>query len=806
MHGYNAARNAKFTLFEIEITRFFRSCPRSHSLAMDSDDFYGAEHFYNEESGASDDESVAGDETEDLSKLGYFELAKRFLGKKELPKIQAENSGDFPPVEKNLYVQVAAITNLQEHEVAAIRQANGPIRVRGKHAPRPIQTFAQAGLPEALTRYLARKDIVKPFPIQMQAIPALLCGRDLVAIAQTGQGKTLAFLLPLLKHVTAQEPLRRGDGPVALVICPTRELALQIYKQLVPLAELLHVRSVCAYGGAPLQDQLNRLKAQCEVLVATPGRLIDVLTASKGKVTNLQRTSFVVLDEADRMFDMGFEPQIAQVLAALNPKRQLSMFSATFPPHVETLARQHLSKPLEISVGDGGAGVVGANIHQNVQVLRSDTDRLPKTLQLLGEWADHGSVIVFAQTKDEVDSLFQNLLKYGYVALTLHGGQDQTDRDSTVEDFKRRKPPNILVATSVAARGLDVKHCVLVINYRVPEHLEDYIHRVGRTGRAGQPGFAHTFICPDEADKADGLVEALKSSSQPVPSALLDLAQMHQAQISLGVAKKKSKWSGFTSGQGFKFDSSEKSRVQKDRDTERFKNVLGDDDAMVEPPVLSKPVAPVPVAPAGPKAPPPPSGPPPPQPPAQFKAGTLPPSFSAKPPPPRAPVNKAPPPPPPKAASSALVPLAPKQASHGELVLATAGGQQVSAATQYFLTKMGGVVPVPAAPQGQLAEEFELNEYPEMARAKGVTRDFRMQLEDRYNVKIQLKGQYIAPGQPVPPGARKLFVEISGSVRANLVRAKKEIFDNVEEVAIKTLNIPEERLKPRKKRFKPNPV
>ena len=786
---------------------------------MDSDDFYDAEHFYNEGEGDSDVSSPTDGEAEDLSQLGYFELAKRFLGKKELPKIQVDKSGEFPPIEKNLYVQVSAITNLLEHEVTAIRQANGPIRVRGKHAPRPIQTFAQAGLPEVLTRYLARKDIVKPFPIQMQAIPALLCGRDLVAIAQTGQGKTLAFLLPLLKHVVAQEPLARGDGPIGLVVAPTRELALQIYKQLVPLAELLSIRSLCAYGGAPLQEQLNRLKAQCEVLVATPGRLIDVLTASKGKVTNLRRTSFVVLDEADRMFDMGFEPQISQVLQALNPKRQLAMFSATFPPHVETLARQHLYKPLEITVGDGGAGVVGSNIQQSVEVLRSDAERLPKTLQLLGEWSEHGSIIIFAQTKDEVDSLFEKLLKFGYACLTLHGGQDQADRDSTIEDFKKRRTPNILIATSVAARGLDVQHCVLVINYRVPEHLEDYIHRVGRTGRAGQPGFAATFITPDEMDKADGLVEALKSSSQKIPTALLQLAEQHQAQVAAGLARKRSKWSGFTSGHGFKFDASEKSRQQKERDTERLKNVFGDD---IEDTPETTPVQ-LPTPPSGPKAPPAPTvpfkpappapptapfKPAPPAPPAVFKPGTLPPPLVSKSPPPPPLVKKAPPPPPPPSKQSVppakhALALTGAAVTGSEIVLASAAAQQVSAATQYFLTKMGGVVPVPAAPAGQLAEELVINDYPELARAKGVTRDFRAQVEDRYNVRVQVKGQYIAPGQTVPPGARKLFVEISGAVRSNVLRAKKEIFDNVEEVAIKTLNIPEERLKPRRKRIKP---
>ena len=777
---------------------------------MDSDDFYEAEHFYNEDGAETgSDSAVSGDE-EDLSKLGYFELAKRFTGKKELPKIQVDKTGDFPHIEKNLYVQVREITNTLDHEVVAIRQANGPIRVRGKNPPRPILTFSQAGLPEAITRYLNRKGIVKPFPIQMQAIPALLCGRDVVAIAQTGQGKTLAYLLPLLKHVLAQPPLKIGDGPIGLVIAPTRELTLQIYTQATKLANLLNLRVVCAYGGAPIGEQLGKLKAQCEILIATPGRLIDVLTASRGKLTNLRRTSCLILDEADRMFDLGFEPQISQVLSALNPKCMRCLFSATFPPHVEGIARQHLQKPLEILVGDGGAGTVGSNIQQNVDVLRSDQDRLFRTLQLLGEWSDHGSIIIFVQSKDEVDSLFASLLKHGYGCLTIHGGQDQADRDSAIEDFKHRKPPNILIATSVAARGLDVKHCILVINYRVPEHLDDYIHRVGRTGRAGQPGFAWTLICPDEADKADGLIDALKSSGQTVPSALLGLAQQHQAQVSLGLARKRTKWGGsYSAGHGYKFDSSEKSRTQIERTSEHIKRVIGLEDDDLAPPSGPPGMgvkAPLPGPPLkAPPPPPPPSG----QPGIPLKAPPLmgQPGLTLKAPPPPSgiPFKAPPPPPPPKTAVKAPPPppptnsIVPLSSAGTELALAGSVGPSASATTAYFLNKMGGVVPVTPAPAGSQNMEFEINDYPEIARAKGVTREFRSQLEDRYGVKVQVKGQYIEPGKPVPPGARKLFVEVSGSNRAAVQRAHKEVHDNVEEIAIKTLNIPEDRLRPKKR-------
>jgi ATP-dependent RNA helicase DDX46/PRP5 len=762
---------------------------------MEHEDFYEAEHFYNDEIDKREESDEAGTDEEDLSGLGYFELAKRFLGKRELPKV-VQATSDSHDVQKNIYVQVSAITNMTDDEVHSVRQVNGQIRVRGKNCPRPILNFAQAGLPEALSRYLSKKEIERPFPIQMQVIPALLCGRDLIGIAQTGSGKTLAFVLPMLKHVLAQPPLKYGDGPIALIVAPTRELALQIQKEISPLANLLKLRSVCAYGGAQLGPQMSQLKAQCEILVATPGRLVDVLTASNGKVTNLRRVSFMVLDEADRMLDAGFEPQVSMVLSGINAKRQLSMFSATFPPHVESLARKHLQKPLEIVIGGGAE--VGPNIQQNICVIKHDSDRLLKTLQLLGEWTDHGSIIIFTQTKDEVDSLFTLLLKHGYPCLTIHGGQDQHDRDSTIEDFKRRKPPNILIATSVAARGLDVKHCILVINYKPPEHLEDYIHRVGRTGRGNTIGFAYTLITPDEKDKAPDLIEALKSSgNQQIPQALVELAKQYETQVSLGLAQKRRKWGGFLGGSGFKFDSSEKSRQQKDKIAEVEKNIAADlnEDEANGQVIPQPPSAPAPASVAPNVIPPPPGMPrPPPGPPPKTSA-----------PEPRPPSNapKAPPPPPAmvKAPSGALALVSSTNTSSSALVKSSGPGflSGPNATVDYLMNKLGGVVPVPAAPQGMHVEIFEINEYPELARAKGVTRDIRTQIEDRHGVRVVVKGQYIPPDSPVPLGARKLFVEISGPNKNSVVRAKRDVFQSVEEVAIRTLNIPEDRLRPKKR-------
>mmetsp|Transcript_83979 Transcript_83979/g.246261 ORF Transcript_83979/g.246261 Transcript_83979/m.246261 type:complete len:1529 (+) Transcript_83979:240-4826(+) len=502
------------------------------------------------------------DRSEDSSEEeqeSYFDLVKRFTTKKTLPAVD-HSTIDYVPFRKNIYIQVNEITNMKDHEVEDMRQTNGDIHVRGKHCPRPIKSFLQCGLPAKIMRIMEKRDYEQPFPIQMQAIPALMCGRDVIGVAQTGSGKTLAYLLPAIRHVLDQPKLADGDGPIVFVIAPTRELALQIQREANVFCKAVGLVSVCAYGGGPMGEQLSALKKGAEVLVGTPGRLIGVLTTSNGKITNLRRVSFMVLDEADRMFDMGFEPQIGMFLQSTRPDKQVAMFSATLPTHVEALARTVLKRPLEISVGE--RNTAATNVTQFVEVLE-ESQKFYRLLQLLGEWHEHGSIIIFVHQQKDVDEMFTELLKYGYPPLALHGGQDQHDRDFTLQDFKDGVS-NILIATSVAARGIDVKSMILVINFKVPDHLEDYIHRIGRTGRAGKPGFAYTFIQPDEGDHAQDMVDALRQCNQEVPEKLKKLAEEHQVQVNSGQASKRRRWGGF-GGKGFKYDNSEKSRQQKDR-------------------------------------------------------------------------------------------------------------------------------------------------------------------------------------------------------------------------------------------------
>jgi ATP-dependent RNA helicase DDX46/PRP5 len=333
-------------------------------------------------------------------------------------------------------------------------------------------------------------------------------------------------------------------------MAPTRELVQQIYNDIKKFSKALGLAAVPVYGGSGVAQQISDLKRGAEIVVCTPGRMIDILCTSAGKITNLRRVTYLVLDEADRMFDMGFEPQITRIVQNTRPDRQTVLFSATFPRQVEVLARKVLTRPVEIQVG--GRSVVNKDITQTVEV-RPDGERFLRLLELLGEWYDKGKVLVFVHSQDKCDNLFRDLMRNGYPCLSLHGGKEQTDRESTISDFKTNVC-NLLVATSIAARGLDVKDLELVVNFDVPNHYEDYVHRVGRTGRAGKKGVAITFISPEEARYAPDLVKALQLSEQAVPEDLKKLADEFMAKVHQGTEQ--AHGSGY-GGSGFKFNEEE---------------------------------------------------------------------------------------------------------------------------------------------------------------------------------------------------------------------------------------------------------
>ncbi|PHH68269.1 hypothetical protein CDD80_119 [Ophiocordyceps camponoti-rufipedis] len=492
-------------------------------VAYFSDD----DNFYDAEAGGKDDNILA-------------MATKR--KKKDIPSVDYSKM-ELVPIRKDFWVEPADLSAMTEAEVTELRSELDGIKVKGKNVPKPVQKWAQCGLTRQTLDIISRLGYEKPTSIQMQAIPALMSGRDVVGVANTGSGKTIAFLLPMFRHIMDQAALREGDGPVGLIMTPTRELATQIHRDCKPFLQSMKMRAVCAYGGAPVRDQIAQLKRGAEVVVGTPGRMIDLLAANQGRVTNLKRVTYVVLDEADRMFDMGFEPQVMKIFANMRPDKQTILFSATMPRLIDSLTKKVLTNPIEITVG--GRSVVAKEIEQMVEV-RDEGTKFLRVLELLGELYDQDEdarTLIFVERQEKADDLLKELLQKGYPCMSIHGGKDQVDRDSNISDFKKGVVP-ILIATSVAARGLDVKQLKLVINYDAPNHLEDYVHRSGRTGRAGNKGTAVTFVTPDQDNCAPGIAKALEQSGQPVPEKLDEMRKSHREKVKAGKAKDSSGFGG----------------------------------------------------------------------------------------------------------------------------------------------------------------------------------------------------------------------------------------------------------------------
>jgi len=353
----------------------------------------------------------------------------------------------------------------------------------------------------------------------VQGWPIALAGRDMVGIAETGSGKTLAFLLPAIVHINAQPYLSQGDGPIVVIMCPTRELAVQIQNESSRFGKSSKIKNAVCYGGVPKREQQQNLQDGVEIVIATPGRLIDFL---ENRVTNMKRVTYMVLDEADRMLDLGFEHQIRKITSQCRPDRQTLMWSATWPKEVQNLARD-ICRESPVHVNVGSLELRAAHtIRQYVEVVQ-EQDKRARLRRLLEKVMDGSRIMIFASTKREGDDLTREMRTDGWPALCLHGDKKQEEREWVLSEFKEGKSP-ILVATDVASRGLDVKNIKYVINYDFPGSIEDYIHRVGRTGRAGATGSSYTFFTMDKAKHAGDLVKVLKEAKQPVPAELEKIA------------------------------------------------------------------------------------------------------------------------------------------------------------------------------------------------------------------------------------------------------------------------------------------
>ena len=392
-------------------------------------------------------------------------------------------------------------------------------------------SFEDFDIQPALVEALKRQNITEPTPVQAQSIPIALEGHDLLSIAQTGTGKTLAFGLPSLCHL-ADIQARKNN---MLVLAPTRELAVQVHDVLKDLGKKLQLRTVCIYGGVSISQQTKTLRKGVAIIVATPGRLLDHM--ERGNI-NFRDLSVLVLDEADRMLDMGFMPDIKRIMSKMPEDRQTMLFSATFPKEIERLTKEFMYEPKRIEVAR--SSTPADTVRQTVYTVEQKGK-----MDLLKDLLDNGDIahaIVFARTKHGTEKIARSLSRQGYDAEGIHGDKSQNQRQRAIDGFRRGKF-NILVATDVAARGLDVQGVTHVINYDMPGTPDDYVHRIGRTARANAEGDAITFVCPDQGADLVTVEKAIKQT--------IDIMEWEGAvELSFAKSKKGGGYGGRRGGGG----------------------------------------------------------------------------------------------------------------------------------------------------------------------------------------------------------------------------------------------------------------
>ena len=366
-------------------------------------------------------------------------------------------------------------------------------------------SFKTLGFAPQLEKLIEVNGFTSPTPIQMKAIPLVRQGYDLLAAAQTGTGKTAAFVLPMLQKIIEEPTLYQKRVPRVLVLTPTRELAAQVGETILSLGKDLGVRSAVVFGGVGINPQKAAIAKGLDFLVATPGRLLDLMNQG---FADLSKTHILILDEADRMLDMGFLPDLKRILKALPPDRQTLLFSATFSPEIKKLASEFLNKPESVEIErNKDSSLVRQTLYR---VPKADKHTVLRDLIVDNQW---DQVLVFTRTKYGADKLVRHLLKDGLVAKAIHGDKSQNARTTALREFKEHTLP-ILVATDIAARGLDIEKLPQVVNYELPQQAEDYVHRIGRTGRAGEAGEAYSLVSPEELPQLAAIEKFIK---KPLP-------------------------------------------------------------------------------------------------------------------------------------------------------------------------------------------------------------------------------------------------------------------------------------------------
>ncbi|KAL9112469.1 MAG: hypothetical protein Q9227_003311 [Pyrenula ochraceoflavens] len=407
-----------------------------------------------------------------------------------------------------------------------------PVEASGQNVPEPVNAFTNPPLDDHLLSNIKLARYTTPTPVQKYSVPIVMNGRDLMACAQTGSGKTGGFLFPILSQAfqngPSATPAVGGGGyrqrkaiPTSLILAPTRELVSQIYDEARKFSYRSWVRPCVVYGGADIGSQLRSIERGCDLLVATPGRLVDLIERGRISLVNIK---YLVLDEADRMLDMGFEPQIRRIVEGedMPPTsgRQTLMFSATFPRDIQMLARDFLKDYVFLSVGRVGS--TSENITQKVEYVE-DHDKRSVLLDIL-HTHQGGLTLIFVETKRMADSLSDFLINQNFPATAIHGDRTQRERERALEFFRNGRCP-IMVATAVAARGLDIPHVTHVINYDLPTDIDDYVHRIGRTGRAGNTGLSTAFFNRGNRGVVRDLLDLLKEAHQEIPTFLENIAR-----------------------------------------------------------------------------------------------------------------------------------------------------------------------------------------------------------------------------------------------------------------------------------------
>ncbi|KAE8603114.1 hypothetical protein XENTR_v10014224 [Xenopus tropicalis] len=429
-------------------------------------------------------------------------------------KYEAMKWADMPPIAKAFYKESPEVASMSRDEVEKWRKENNNIicddlKEEKRSIPNPVPRFEDAfhPFPEVMSA-LEKSGFERPTPIQSQAWPVILQGIDLIGIAQTGTGKTLAYLLPGFIHLDLQPiPREQQDGPGMLVLAPTRELALQV-KAECSKYKYKGFESICIYGGGDRNNQINKVTKGVDIVIATPGRLNDL---QMNNFVNLKSITYLVLDEADRMLDMGFEPQIMKILIDIRPDRHTIMTSATWPDGVRRLAKSYLKDPMMVYVGTLDLAAVNT-VTQHVLVIPEEEKRA-FVLHFIDSLKPQDKVIVFVGKKLVADDLSSDFSLQGIPVQSLHGNREQCDREQALDDFKKGKV-RILVATDLASRGLDVHDVTHVLNFDFPRNIEEYVHRVGRTGRAGRTGESITLVTRKDWKVAGELISILERANQ----------------------------------------------------------------------------------------------------------------------------------------------------------------------------------------------------------------------------------------------------------------------------------------------------